>query len=113
MVSSDSSKSHLSLALGGAAVAALSIAAYYKFVKQPGSFSKATFEDIHNVTSDQLAALLDELVENQEIMKNLMADLQKEIVAKDLGFFEVCEKVGLDFDTYYLVCCNAYYLIKF
>ena len=51
------SKSQVSLALGGAALAALGVAIYYKFSKTP----KGDFKDIHSVTKEQLSDLLDEV----------------------------------------------------
>lgn len=85
-----SDSKNISMALGGAALAALGVAAYYKFCK---TGSGVDYTDIHSVSRDELAALLDEIVQNQEEMKTLMATLQSEIIEKDLSFLDVCEMV--------------------
>lgn len=84
---SDNSK-HLSLALGGAAVAALGIALYYKFRNET-----INSINIQNMSRKQLGTLLDEIIDNQTKMREMLKVLQGDIVKHDLSFNEVCEQV--------------------
>lgn len=93
---SESSSYTISSLAGVAGVTALALLGAriaYKVYKDVASEEGPNFSDIHRVTKDQLAGLLDEILENQKFLQKMMVDLQKEILEKNLSFQQVMEKV--------------------
>merc|ERR1712194_228997 len=78
------------VALGGAAVATLAAAVYFKY----GSKKVRSFEDIHAVTRDELSKLLDEILAHSQDMQKLMKELHEEILQENLSFEKVCARVN-------------------